>query len=124
MPYLVPMLENAGAVVVQPRERDTQTHEQVVDDSEAMRLLGEEVIGNGQWVIGEGEGWGADEDGMLLEGENPFSRGSYLSEKAGNTTKGEVKYIPTLPAGEYAVYVSYKTLSNSSNKCDISFLAL
>ena len=27
MPFLVPMLENAGAVVIQPRERDTQTEE-------------------------------------------------------------------------------------------------
>ena len=35
MPFLVPMLENAGAVVVQPRERDTQTYEQVIDDSQA-----------------------------------------------------------------------------------------
>lgn len=36
MPYLVPMLENAGAVVIQPRERDTQT-EMVIIDSTAMR---------------------------------------------------------------------------------------
>ena len=31
MPFLVPMLENAGAVVVQPRERDTQEVEDVVE---------------------------------------------------------------------------------------------
>lgn len=36
MPYLVPMLENAGAVVLQPRERDTQT-EMVIMDSTALR---------------------------------------------------------------------------------------
>lgn len=35
MPYLVPMLENAGAVVLQPRERDTQTA-MVIIDSTAM----------------------------------------------------------------------------------------
>lgn len=37
MPYLVPMLENAGAVVLQPRERDTQTA-MVIIDSTAMRI--------------------------------------------------------------------------------------
>lgn len=36
MPYLVPMLENAGAVVIQPRERDTQTATVIVDTA-AMR---------------------------------------------------------------------------------------
>lgn len=36
MPYLVPMLENAGAVVIQPRERDIQTA-MVIIDSTAMR---------------------------------------------------------------------------------------
>ena len=37
MPFLVPMLENAGAVVVQPRERDTQSAEDVVDDKKAVQ---------------------------------------------------------------------------------------
>ncbi len=32
LPYLVPMLENAGARVFLPRERDTQRHEVVVDN--------------------------------------------------------------------------------------------
>lgn len=39
MPYLVPMLENAGAVVIQPRERDTQTA-MVLIDSTAMHTEG------------------------------------------------------------------------------------
>lgn len=33
MPYLVPMLENAGAVVLQPRERDTQTKMVIIDST-------------------------------------------------------------------------------------------
>ena len=32
LPFLVPMLENAGANVLLPRERDTQTHEVIVDN--------------------------------------------------------------------------------------------
>ena len=108
MPFLVPMLENAGAVVVQPRERDTQTYEQVLDDSQATL--------KGQWAIGEGTGW-ANPTTHLLEGDNPFTKGRYIVEvKCDEKTKSEVIYTPTLPAGEYAVYVSYKTLPNSSHK--------
>ena len=107
MPFLVPMLENAGAVVVQPRERDTQTHEQIVDNTQAMS--------SGQWAIAEGCGWATPEK-PLLEGENPFTFGSYATEATGNKAKGEMKYTPSLPEGEYAVYVSYQTLPNSSSK--------
>ncbi|MCB0298277.1 MAG: hypothetical protein KDG51_24165, partial [Calditrichaeota bacterium] len=32
IPYLIPMLENAGAYVFVPRERDIQVHEVVVDN--------------------------------------------------------------------------------------------
>ncbi len=107
MSFLVPMLENAGAVVVQPRERDTQTHEQIVDNTQAMS--------SGQWAIAEGCGWATPEK-PLLEGENPFTFGSYATEATGNKAKGEMKYTPSLPEGEYAVYVSYQTLPNSSTK--------
>ena len=113
MPFLVPMLENAGAVVVQPRERDTQRHEEVVDNEAAMPVEG---TGNAIWMIGAGKGWGKDADGMLLEGENPFENGDYSVEASGNKQKSEMKYVPSLLAGEYAVYVSYKTLSNSTSK--------
>ncbi|MBQ8387203.1 MAG: N-acetylmuramoyl-L-alanine amidase [Paludibacteraceae bacterium] len=107
MPFLVPMLENAGAVVVQPRERDIQTHEEIVDNTQAMS--------NGQWTLGQGAGWATPER-PLLEGENPFTFGSYATEATGNKVKGEMRYTPSLPEGEYAVYVSYKTLPNSTSK--------
>ena len=32
VPYLIPMLENAGAVVFTPRERDWQTNEIIIDN--------------------------------------------------------------------------------------------
>ena len=114
MPFLVPMLENAGAVVVQPRERDTQTYEQVLDDSQATL--------KGQWAIGEGTGW-ANPTTHLLEGDNPFTKGRYIVEvKCDEKNKSEVIYTPTLPDGEYAVYVSYKTLPNSSNKAQYTVM--
>lgn len=113
MPFLVPMLENAGAVVVQPRERDTQEVEDVVDEVEAIRRLGEEA--KGKWVKGEGTGWGEDNDEVLLEGENPFEKGGYMLAPVSNKEIIELRYTPhPLPAGEYAVYVSYKSLPNST----------
>jgi len=36
MPFLVPMLENAGATVIQPRERDTQINEVVMEGTDAI----------------------------------------------------------------------------------------
>ena len=107
------MLENAGAVVVQPRERDTQKVEDVVDDTHSYSQLS-------VWVKGEGTGWGEDEDGMLLEGENPFDKGSYMVAPVSNKEIAELRYTPkALPAGEYAVYISYKSLPNSTTAAKI-----
>ena len=108
MPFLVPMLENAGAIVVQPRERDTQEVEQVVDEIEA--------IGYSEWAPGKDSGWGKDDDGILLEGENPFTKGSFAMTKTSEKSISELRYTPSLPVGEYAVYVSYKTLPKSSKQ--------
>jgi len=48
MPFLAPMLENAGAVVIEPRERDTQLEEIIVDDTEAIS----------DWQLTPDGGWG------------------------------------------------------------------
>ena len=108
MPFLVPMLENAGAVVVQPRERDTQTYEEVIDDTQASQ--------QGTVFSRSAEAGWANPERYLLEGDNPFAMGHYSQEASGNKAKGEMRYTPSLPAGDYAVYVSYKTLPNSTNK--------
>ena len=103
MPFLVPMLENAGAVVLQPRERDTQLNEVIVDENLAKA--------EDEWTIVYGGGWGRA-DAPLVEGQNPFEMGGYYRGTAGSLT-----YTPSLPeAGEYAVYVSYKTEPNSTNR--------
>ena len=136
MPFLVPMLENAGAVVVQPRERDTQVREVVVDD--ASLQIATEVAVDGRsaapvveiWEIGDGTGWGEDEDGVLMEGENPFERGGYMVEATESQSKvnggkykgNEARYVPELEEGDYAVYVSYKTLPNSTTKAQYTVM--
>ena len=102
MPFLVPMLENAGAVVLQPRERDTQLNEVIVDDSQLATGI----------APAEGSGWGRPLK-PLLEGDNPFAMGGY------SIVKSTARYTPNLPeAGEYAVYVSYKSLPKSNPQAE------
>ncbi len=108
-PFLVPMLENAGAIVVQPRERDTQVREQVVDETEA------QAVGNHAFQASSDAGWGHPA-APLLEGQNPFRMGHYAVAESASKGNAELRYIPSLEDGEYAVYVSYKSLKNSTDK--------
>ena len=39
LPFLVPMLENAGATVLMPRERDINPHELIIDNDKSMSLI-------------------------------------------------------------------------------------
>lgn len=102
MPFLVPMLENAGAVVLQPRERDTQLHEVIVDDSQLATGI----------TPAQGAGWGRPLK-PLLEGDNPFTMGGY------SIVNTAARYTPNIPEeGEYAVYVSYKSLPKSNPQAE------
>ena len=117
VPYLIPMLENAGATVFTPRERDWQTKEIIVDNDKG-------VSGEGSWY-GEhtekepwtdtGERGFGFRNGILRDGENPFTMGTARMIR---TTKKEDKAIaiwqPNFKEeGRYAVYVSYQTMPKS-----------
>ena len=69
LPYLVPMLENAGACVLLPRERDVQKYE-VLADNDAAGQYAEE----GAWESG-GAGF-AHLRQVYHTGENPFRDGT------------------------------------------------
>jgi hypothetical protein len=104
--YLTPMLEHSGAVVLMPRERDTQVHEVIVDNDKATgnsEII--QSIGKTPWVSKlKGFMW-AD---TLYPGQNPFEMGTGLSRviEPGDTTG--ITYIPDIPeSGLYAVYVSF-----------------
>lgn len=109
MTFLAPMLENAGAVVIQPRERDTQLNEVIVDNTEAVAV--------GDWQSSpEGSGWGHP-SGPLLGNDNPFTMGDYARMKGDKDTAAYMLYTPAInQAGEYAVYISYKTVKGSNDK--------
>jgi len=118
LPFLVPMLEHAGANVLIPRERDTQLNEVIVDnDTKDRNSRYREHNDRKSWKVGEEPGF-ANSKKVYLQGENPFSQGTYRMITAINdkdeTTRAE--WIPNISvAGRYAVYVSYKTLNNSAS---------
>ena len=131
LPYLVPMLENAGAYVMLPRERDTQVNEVIVDnDSSWVSAPVYDVAGwsgavrgrgtyseNGTWSDA-GSGF-ADLKATYIETENPFNMGtarmSAVIPQGSKSGYSTLEWRPEIPQrGEYAVYVSYKSLPNSS----------
>lgn len=111
IPYLIPMLENAGAVVFTPRERDRQKNEVIVDNGGRGYV---EDSGKETWKTALEKGF-AYHAGTYRDGENPFTQGTARAVKA--TKKADVSwasYQPNIPqGGKYAVYVSYQSLKNS-----------
>lgn len=108
--FLVPMLENAGANIFIPRERDWQLHEVIVDNNSSTgasllitHIPAEEIpggfsIGNPPYIH-----------------ENPFTSGTVLGYSAGRSEGVAFSYIPEIPeTGEYPVYISYKSLEKSA----------
>lgn len=115
LPYVIPMLENAGANVFTPRERDTQKNEVIVDnDTKNGSIYLEMKSRKARWATADGKGF-AQKKRIYKDGENPFLDGTsrYVrTEKKKN--KAFAEWIPTIPqTGNYAVYVSYQTLPNS-----------
>ena len=110
IPYIIPMLENAGAVVWTPRERDWQNVEAVVDNDQKLPGYKEQ----GKWMKSSEPGFAMPDD-VLQEGDAPFIKGTALWSKVRRKKASSIaKYSPYLPMpGKYAVYVSYQTLQNS-----------
>ena len=84
IPYLIPMLENAGANVFVPRERDIQSHEVIVDNDTYMdnsEWYAETSNNKNNWMAGTIKGFSV---GTLpyKSGDNPFRFGTYRQIKA------------------------------------------
>lgn len=115
IPYLIPMLEKAGAVVFTPRERDLQTQEIIVDNDDVPNQYYKENNQDKQWVTTPVRGF-AQHAGWYVDGENPFMQGTARMTLAnkGKGTVSEISYQPDIPSeGKYAVYVSYQTVDGS-----------
>ncbi len=118
IPFLIPMLENAGAYVLTPRERDSQTNESVVDNDPSfpeprngkIRTSGT-YQEHGKWKDA-GTGF-ADSKEVYVKNDNPFTMG--IVRSASCSEDASAVWTPDIPErGNYAVYVSYKSLPNSS----------
>lgn len=121
LPYLIPMLENAGANVFTPRERDTQKREVIVDNDGSLSGRGgqgslylEVKSRKARWEQTKQPGF-TQRKRTYKEGENPFLDGTArfaATEK--KKDKAFAEWVPDIPeTGDYAVYVSYQTLPNS-----------
>lgn len=116
VPYLIPMLENAGATVFTPRERDWQRHEVIVDND--TRTQGGHYIEADykkyRWETYERAGF-ARKYARYPDGHNPFKDGTArFIPTLNKAEKAFAEWIPDIPEkGRYAVYVSYRTLPQS-----------
>lgn len=112
LPYLVPMLENAGAYVMLPRERDTSHIEIIIDNDHTSGGRGTGTYTeSGKW---EDAGTGFADTAAVYTGlANPFTAGTARKAQCGKAARAV--WTPDIPErGRYAVYISYKTLENSS----------
>ena len=117
LPYLAPMLENAGAYVLMPRERDVQRNEVIADNDTVDICYGSaEYTETGKWKSA-GTGFAASKP-VYTGLENPFTSGSArqaASVQNGNNDASEIIWRPEIPErGSYAVHISYKTLPEST----------
>lgn len=118
LPFLIPMLERAGAYTLLPRERDTSTVEVIVDLDGGLAQSGySEINGKEKWRSADDEGFAYIRESYTT-GQNPFADGSYRTiqstEKEQNASFAT--YDANMPqAGNYAIYISYKSLPKSSD---------
>ena len=124
LPYLMPMLENAGAVVMTPRERDVQPWEIICDNDPSFseRRTGKMRLTcrykeTGNWT--ETAPGFADAKAVWRAYENPFTEGTArmcetVTDDSSDQT-ASANWYPNFPErGEYAVYVSYRSFANST----------
>ena len=118
LPFLVPMLENAGAYVMLPRERDLNTDEYIIDNDIAETSRGSgDFRAEGDWKM-NGPGF-ADTHEIISDNSNPFLAGTFICAECGRKSRSGVApkavWRPHIKEkGEYAVYVAYRSLPEST----------
>lgn len=119
VPFIIPMLQNAGANVFTPRERDYQTHEVIVDNDQPNRHGSYiEVFRrqkNAKWQTTSRPGFAHLKD-IYEPNDSPFTDGTARSVSTTSSSKEEgfAQWTPDIPEeGRYAVYVAYQSFPNS-----------
>lgn len=116
LPYLVPMLERAGATVLLPRERDLSTCEIIVDNDAGIDERTSYVEHDGREKWGDAGIGFAHLRSEYLTGQNPFTEGTARGVKTTVRDEPSARAVwgAEIPErGTYCVYVSYKTLDDS-----------
>ncbi len=126
LPYLVPMLENAGARVFLPRERSLQVHEVVVDND-----VSDGFIGKGEYRESPTEKWQRGSVGFAVgkppypANLNPFLQGTFRKCQSDTIISATAQWIPDIPeTGTYSVYVSYHHSSENVDDAHYSVFHL
>ena len=110
--YLLPMLENAGAYVFVPRERDIQTDMVICDNDPSWRTTQQGSIyrhtGKRSNIQKRAVVGFADSKEFYVDRDNPFVMGTAVVMKSTRKAESWVEYIPKLSAcGWYSVSVCY-----------------
>ncbi len=109
--YIIPMLENAGANVLIPRERDFNTNEIIVDNTSP--FYSERNSSSGTWIDATSAGY-RPIDVIWSSDVNPFTMGKARMVAASKKNKATASFLPFFPeTEEYAVYVTYPSLPKS-----------
>ncbi len=115
IPYIVPMLENAGANVFIPRERDVQINEIIVDNDSLLTHDNQTSYSENRhgdlkaWFTGEQSGFALGRPPYAVN-FNPFTSGTYRYTESDSISTAHINWTPSFPdSGFYAVYVSYKS---------------
>ena len=117
---VIPMLENAGAYVMTPRERDVQTNEVICDNDPSFGRSGDpsvRIAGSyseqGRWSRTSEPGFADLKEAYDII-DNPFLLGTARSAPCGVSPSCFARWTPDIPErGEYAVYVSYVSRKSS-----------
>lgn len=117
MPFLVPMLENSGATVLLPVERDWQPREIIADNDIS--------TDGGKLIWPPGRAFRVIQKGFmvadtLFPGQNPFEKGTSLLFDATPGSSDEVRFFASPEPGKYAVYLSWQRFPESCQEVRVT----
>ncbi len=116
LPFLAPMLENAGGTVLFPRERNIQTYEVIVDDDTS---TGNSYVKYSQRIHHGGSPGFSMGNPPYEKGENPFLSGKWSFMLSDTVVSDSILYVPDIPeTGDYALYLSWADTSDAVNDAE------
>ncbi len=121
IPYIAPMLENAGANVFIPRERDFNETEIIIDNDT------KEDIKNGLYLESKKNDWKVFTKPGFAKGNppyeenfNPFLSGTAKYSLSSRDGESKIKWVIKVPeSGEYCLYLSY--VADENNATDVVY---